>query len=336
MPHTPPHIAIAILNYNGQHLLQQFLPSVMAIRYPNFKVWVIDNASTDESIPFLQQQYPTVGLVINTANHGYADGYNYGLQAIEADYYLLLNNDVEVGPGFLTPLVEAIATNPKVAVVQPKLRWLRQPEYFEYAGAAGGLIDRLGYPFCRGRIFDHLEKDAGQYNQNAEVFWASGACMLVRASVFRQLGGFYGYLFMHSEEIDLAWRVQNAGYKVMAVGNSSVMHLGAASLSKTNARKTYYNFRNNLVMCLRNAPIGRLLLLLPARLWLDTAAATFFALKGQWADALAVGRAWRHVLRWFFTQKDRRKWPGRRGMASLTGYTSRSIVVDYYLKKRRG
>lgn len=335
MPDTQPHIAIAILNYNGKQLLEQFLPSVTAVRYPNYKVWVIDNASTDDSIAFLQHQYPSVGIVINPANYGYADGYNIGLQSIEADYYLLLNNDVEVGPAFLTPLAEAMQADLTVALAQPKIRWLRQPEYFEYAGAAGGLMDMLGYPFCRGRLFEHLEKDAGQYNQNTEVFWASGACMLVRAYAYWEAGGFYSYFFMHCEEIDLAWRLQNAGYKVLAVGNTSVMHQGAASLSKTNARKTYFNFRNNLIMCLRNAPVSRLLLLMPARLFLDAAAALFFCLKGQWADALAVGKAWVGAMQWWLTFTDNLKWPGRRGMAKLKGYANRFIVLDYYLKKMK-
>ncbi|MCU0375868.1 MAG: glycosyltransferase family 2 protein [Chitinophagaceae bacterium] len=271
----------------------------------------------------------------NGSNLGYADGYNLGLKAITADYYLLLNNDVEVSPGFLQPIVEAIEANPTVALAQPKLRWLRKPEYFEYAGAAGGLIDRLGYPFCRGRFFDHLEKDEGQYNLNSEVFWASGACLAVKASLFWQLKGFYSYFFMHSEEIDLAWRAQNAGYKILAVGNSSAMHLGAASLGKTNPLKTYYNFRNNLVMCLRNAPVEHLFFLLPARLLLDAAAACFFALKGQWADTLAIGKAWGAAIKWWLTPTDNLKWPGRRGMAKLKGYANRFIVLDYYLKKMK-
>lgn len=330
-----PHFAIVLLNYNGQALLEKYLPSVIAVSYPNLSVWVIDNASTDNSEAWLATHFPQVKLVQNGKNYGYADGYNLGLKHITADYYLLLNNDVEVTPGFLLPIAEAMLANPKVALAQPKLRWLRKPDYFEYAGAAGGLIDRLGYPFCRGRFFDQLEKDEGQYNLNNEVFWASGACLAVNAPIFWQLGGFYGYFFMHSEEIDLAWRAQNCGYKVVAIGNSSAMHLGASSLGKTNPLKTYYNFRNNLVMCLRNAPVNRLLLLMPARLFLDAAAALFFCLKGQWADALAVGKAWLAAMKWWLTQNDSQKWPGRRGMAKLKGYANRFIVLDYYLKKMK-
>lgn len=330
-----PHIAIALLNFNGRPLLEEYLPSVMAVSYPNFSVWVIDNASTDDSEIWLQTNYPKIKLVQNGSNLGYADGYNAGLQAIKADYYLLLNNDVEVNPGFLQPMVEAMEANPNIALAQPKLRWLRKPEYFEYAGAAGGLIDRLGYPFCRGRFFDQLEKDNGQYNLNSEVFWASGACLLAKTSVFWQLGGFYGYFFMHSEEIDLAWRAQNAGYKVLAVGNSSVMHLGAASLGKTNPMKTYYNFRNNLVMCLRNAPATHLLFLLWARFWLDAVAALSFALKRQWSDAKAIAKAWTAALHWWFSVDDPKKWPEKRGMAKLKGYAGRFIVADYFLRKMK-
>jgi GT2 family glycosyltransferase len=313
-----PHVAIVILNYNGRGLLEAYLPSVHAVHYPNKSVWVIDNQSTDTSLSFLQKHFPEVGIIQNKGNYGYAKGYNLGLAKIKADYYLLINSDVEVNPGFLHPLIEAMETDAGIGIAQPKIRWLRKPEYFEYAGAAGGLLDGLGYPLCRGRVFDKLEKDLGQYNNNAFVFWASGACMLIRVGVFNALEGFYPYYFMHQEEIDLCWRVQNAGFKILACGNSSVMHLGAASLQKENPKKTFYNFRNNLVMLSRNMPIGRLIWVLPVRWALDGVAALSFLFQGNHGAGLAVIRGWTAFGVWLFRNKEK-KWPEKRGFSHLKG-----------------
>lgn len=324
-----PHIAIAILNYNGRALLEAYLPSVMATTYPNRSVWVIDNQSTDDSVAWLKQHYPGVGLVKNTGNFGFAKGYNDGLQGIKADYYLLLNSDVEVGPGFIEPVIAAMEADKRIAFAQPKMRWMRKPEYFEYAGAAGGLLDPLGYPLCRGRLFDRLEIDKGQYNDSPFVFWASGACMFARADAYWQLGGFYEYFFMHCEEIDLCWRAQNAGYKVLACGKSSAMHLGAASLQKESPRKTLYNFRNNLVMMARNMPVGRLIWVLLLRLGLDFVAAVTFLLKGEVGSAGAVFEAWFAFMGWLF-KKDRNKFPGKRGFSGLDGMTIKLALWNRY------
>lgn len=315
-PH--PHIAIAILNYNGRYLLQSYLPSILALSYPNYSVWVIDNASTDKSAAYLQQRFPTVKLVQNKGNYGFAQGYNEGLKSIEADYYLLLNSDVEVNPGFMEPVLAAMENDPSIAFAQPKIRWLRQPEYFEYAGAAGGYLDILGYPFCRGRVFDLLEKDEGQYNDSPFVFWASGACLFARADAFWKLGGFYEYFFMHSEEIDLCWRAQNAGYKILASGSSSAMHLGGASLTNENPKKVYLNFRNNLVMLLRNMPVSRLLWIFPLRFLLDGIAAFVFLMKGKTSAFAAVFKAWFSAFRWCFSPV-KNHFPKHRGFTHLSG-----------------
>jgi GT2 family glycosyltransferase len=327
-----PHVAIAILNYNGYGLLQAYLPSIVAIDYPNKSIWVIDNSSTDGSLEFLENQYPEIGLIQNRGNYGFAKGYNLGLEKIEADYFLLINSDVEVKPGFLTPLVEAMEKDPKIAISQPKIRWLRKPEYFEYAGAAGGLLDGWGYPLCRGRLFEKLEIDRGQFNQDAFVFWASGACLLVKSEIFNALGGFYNYFFMHQEEIDLCWRAQNAGFKILACGKSSVMHLGAASLQKENPLKTFYNFRNNLVMLCRNMPIGRLFWVLPLRWVLDGVAAVSFLFQGNHGAGLAVIRGWTAFGLWLLRKKPN-KWPGKRGFGRLQGISNTPALWKRFFEK---
>ncbi|HSK14320.1 MAG TPA: glycosyltransferase family 2 protein [Phnomibacter sp.] len=325
MPEHPPHIAIAILNYNGKELLRRFLPSVMAIGYPDVSVWVIDNRSTDDTMHWLRKEYPTVGVVQNAGNFGYAKGYNEGLKNIDADYYVLLNSDVAVSPAFLEPVIGEMERRREIAFAQPKIRWERHPDHFEYAGAAGGLLDNLGYPLCRGRIFDRLEKDAGQYDDDAFVFWASGACLVARASVFRSLGGFYEFYFMHQEEIDLCWRAQNNGYKVLASGQSVVWHLGGASLGKDDPQKTFLNFRNNLVMLARNMPLGHLLWMLPVRWLLDGVAAVSFLYKGQGASGLAVIRAWMAFAGWLFGTK-KGKYPGKRGFKGLDGVSAKPAL----------
>lgn len=329
MADSLPHIAIAILNYNGRALLEAYLPSVLATTYANKSIWVIDNQSTDDSVGWLQKHYPGIGLVKNEGNFGFAKGYNEGLKEIKAGYYLLLNSDVEVNPGFMEPVLEAMEADKRIAFAQPKMRWLRKPEYFEYAGAAGGLLDPLGYPLCRGRLFDNLEIDNGQYNDSPFVFWASGACMFARAEAYWQLGGFYEYFFMHSEEIDLCWRAQNAGYKILACGKSSAMHLGAASLQKESPRKTLFNFRNNLVMMARNMPVGRLIWVLLLRLGLDGLAAITFLLKGESGSAGAVFKAWLAFAGWIFG-KSSNKYPGKRGFQGLEGVSQRLALWTRY------
>lgn len=334
MAETYPHIAIAILNYNGRHHLEKYLPSVTANTYPNQSLWIIDNASTDSSLEFLQIKYPHARLIRLHTNLGFAGGYNAGIQAIPHEYILLLNSDIEVDPGFLFPLAAQFHEHENMAFCQPKIRSLRHPEYFEFAGAGGGWIDRLGYPFCRGRIFENCEVDTGQYDEAAKIFWSSGAAMLIRKTVFEKLGGFYDFFFMHSEEIDLCWRAQKAGYSVGYFGDSTVYHLGAASLKKENPFKTYLNFRNNLVMLCRNSPLLTLLWLLPVRLGLDLAAAIQFLAKGDGAGAAAVIKAWMAFLKWLFNKDDSR-WP--KSLASnhpLSGVYNGSVVWQHFVLRK--
>jgi GT2 family glycosyltransferase len=333
-----PHIAIAILNFNGKKYLEQYLPSVMATTYANKSVWVIDNQSTDDSLAFLQAHYPTIKVLVNDGNIGFAAGYNQGLQHITADYYLLLNSDVEVTPGFIEPVIELMENDSSIAFAQPKVRWLRNRELFEYAGAAGGTIDALGYPFCRGRVLEDLEKDEGQYDTDAAIFWASGACMFARSEVYKKLSGMYEFYYMQNEEIDLCWRAQNLGYKIYVCGTSTIYHLGGGSLEWTNPRKTFFTFRNNLVMNTRNMPTGRLLWLIPLRMGLDMVAALRYIFSGKANIGWAVCKGILAYWQWFFvgdTNKKQPKWPGKRGLKNCAGVFYGSIVWNYFVTKKK-
>ncbi len=283
-------IAVVVLNWNGEALLQRFLPALVA-HSEEADLYVIDNASTDRSVAFVQQNYPDIHIVQNAENGGFVGGYNKGLTAIKADVFCLLNSDVEVTPGWLTPILRAFRTLPDAAIVQPKILDLKRPEYFEYAGAAGGFIDTLGYPFCRGRIFDTLEKDRGQYDDTIEIFWATGACLFIKSDVFYELNGFDEDYFAHQEEIDLCWRAKNAGHKVYYVGQSRVYHLGGATIQKASPKKTFLNFRNSLYTLIKNLPRTRILPIVCLRLCLDAIAAFRFVVKGKWKHALAILKA---------------------------------------------
>ena len=246
-------VAVAILNWNGKHWLEKFLANVVE-NSPEATVYVIDNASTDDSVSFLQAQFPETPIIQLDKNYGFAEGYNQGLAQIQADYYVLLNSDVQVGENWISPIIERMEADEKLAVCMPKLKSFDNPELFEYAGAAGGFIDKFGYPFCHGRLFSSIEKDEGQYNQECDIFWASGAALFVKRSVYQQLGGLDKDFFAHMEEIDFCWRVKNAGYKIKYIPQSEVFHVGGGSLPKENPFKTYLNFRNNLFMLHKNLP----------------------------------------------------------------------------------
>ena len=246
-------VAVVILNWNGRALLEKFLPSVVA-HSAGASIHVVDNASEDESIAFLQNKYPDINIIQNSENGGFAKGYNDGLKHIDTDIYCLLNSDVEVAPNWLNPILKGFESIPEAAIIQPKILDLKRREYFEYAGAAGGFIDKLGYPFCRGRIFQALEKDTGQYNDIKEVFWATGACMFIRKEIFEELNGFDEDYFAHQEEIDLCWRAKNKGHKVFYIGTSHVFHLGGSTLENMNPKKTFLNFRNSLYSITKNLP----------------------------------------------------------------------------------
>lgn len=271
--------AIVILNWNGEKLLEEFLPSIVNFSSDLADVYVADNASTDASINFVKRNFPLVKIVVNKENGGYAKGYNDALKHIKADVYCLINSDIEVTKNWLPPILNVFKTEENTAIIQPKLLDYKDKTKFEYAGAAGGFIDLFGYPYCRGRIFNHLETDNGQFNDFANIFWASGACLFIRSSVFHQLNGFDEDYFAHQEEIDLCWRAQNEGYQIKYVGASEVYHVGGATLQESNPHKTYLNFRNSLLTVLKNVPTKYLLFTIFSRLILDGIAGIKFMVE---------------------------------------------------------
>nr|WP_298998954.1 glycosyltransferase family 2 protein [uncultured Allomuricauda sp.] len=319
-------IAVVILNWNGETLLAKFLPKVLEYS-KGASVHVVDNASTDGSITFLKKNFPDVELVQNTTNGGFAKGYNDGLKHINADIYCLLNSDVEVTPNWLEPIKELFQKEPEVSIVQPKILDLKRKTHFEYAGAAGGFIDKLGYPFCRGRIFQALEEDQGQYDDVKEVFWATGACMFVKSHVFQTLKGFDEDYFAHQEEIDFCWRAKNAGHKVFYTGKSHVYHLGGSTLSNMNPKKTFLNFRNSLYSITKNLPPGKAFLVIFMRLILDGVAAFRFILQFKLNHFIAVLRA--HLSFYCNFRKIYRK--REKANFILNYYTTKSIVWSHFV-----
>ncbi|MBQ9202530.1 MAG: glycosyltransferase family 2 protein [Bacteroidales bacterium] len=285
-------VAVIILNWNGQTLMEHYLPSVLAhTRGDGIEVVVADNGSTDGSVDWLQTQYPGLRLVLLDRNYGFAEGYNRAVEAVEAEYVVLLNSDIEVAEGWLEPLVGYMDSHPEVAACQPKILSDRNREYFEHAGAAGGFIDRLGYPFCRGRIQSLVEKDRGQYDSVADIFWATGACLMIRREDYLQAGGLDADFFAHMEEIDLCWRLRLAGRRLVCLPESQVFHLGGGTLNAQNPRKTFLNFRNNLLMLYKNLPSERLRSVMWQRWVLDMVAAVFFLFKGETKNFAAVFKA---------------------------------------------
>lgn len=317
-------VAVVILNWNGQKHLETFLPSV--VKYSaNANIYIADNCSTDTSLDFVKKHYPTIKLILNPENGGFAKGYNQALQNLEEEYFVLLNSDVEVTENWIAPIVEQFDLHDNISIAQPKIKSYLQKEYFEYAGAAGGFIDFLGYPFCQGRIFNKLEKDTGQYNQNKEVFWATGACMFIKSSLFKELGGFDDRYFAHMEEIDLCWRAKNLGHKVYYIAKSEVFHLGGGTMKNTNPRKTFLNFRNSLLTLHKNDRSGFRNLKVFLRLVLD-----FPAFLKLWVDsglvhAFAILRA--HVS--FYGMKKKKSAVSQQ--KNLCGMYQKSIVSDFFL-----
>ena len=292
-------LAIVILNWNGAAMMRQYLPGVLQHSRQEATVWVADNASTDDSVQLLRDNYPEVHLILFDKNWGFADGYNKALAQIDAEYYLLLNSDIEVTPNWLTPLLAFMDSHQDVAACQPKLLSIFERDHYEYAGACGGYLDRLGYPFCRGRLFETVEKDEGQYDTPAEVLWATGAAMLVRARIYNNVGGLDGRFFAHNEEIDLCWRMRLQGYKIYCLPQSCVYHVGGGTLPKSNPMKTFLNFRNNLTMLYKCLPDNELRSVMRLRWWLDYLAAwEMLLLKRNWGDFKAVYRARRAFKRW--------------------------------------
>ncbi|WP_259069812.1 glycosyltransferase family 2 protein [Mucilaginibacter sp. X4EP1] len=328
-----PKVAVVILNWNGKKYLQRFLPSVLSSVWPNLEIIVGDNASTDGSVEFIRQEYPSVSIIQNDANYGFTGGYNKVLEHVDADYYILLNSDVEVAPGWIAPVINLMESDPLIAVAAPKIKAFDQKDHFEHAGAAGGFIDYLGYPFCRGRMFYEIEEDKGQYQQSGEVFWATGAAMFIKKHCWHEAGGFDDRFFAHMEEIDLCWRLKNIGYKVMYCAESEVYHLGGGTLNTENPFKTYLNFRNNLLLLQNNLPFWRATATIIFRFWMDLIAIARFLGEGKRKDAWAVSRAHQNFVLSLFKKK----------MPVITGHKhyplsciyNGSLVWDFFVKKKR-
>ncbi len=329
-----PSVAIVILNWNGRDFLKKFLPSVLASTYEHKKIIVADNASTDDSVEFLKAHYPQVEIIQNSSNEGFAKGYNTALKQVKADYYVLLNSDVEVTPGWIEPVIELMESDTAIAACQPKLLAYNDKTLFEYAGASGGWLDYFGYPFMRGRIFDICERDTGQYDDAAPCFWASGAALFVRSAVFEELKGFDAYFFAHQEEIDLCWRAQLAGYKIYVQPASVVYHVGGGTLPKGNSLKTFLNFRNNLVMLSKNLSWGAALWKIPARMLLDALSAWRGLFSGDQGYFFAIGKAHFHFIGWFLAGKKQSVFPQKRA-AKPAGYFKGSVIWSHFLMKKK-
>ena len=328
-----PKVAVVILNYNGKHFLESFLSQVISLSAPH-EVIVADNASTDDSIAYLKTNFPSTKVLQNKQNDGYAKGYNVALKQIDADYFVLLNNDVEVTPNWLQPMIDLMEANATIAVCQPKLIDQKQKNLFEYAGGSGGFIDKYGYPFCRGRVFSSIEEDHAQYNDAMPIFWASGACMVVRSSVLWEVGGLDDDYFAHMEEIDLCWRIKNLGYDVYVEPKSIVYHVGGGTLQKQSPKKTYLNFRNNLMTLAKDHPSEKLFRKILIRFILDGVAGAKFFFSLQFSHCFAIVRA--HFSFYSHMSKIIAK---RKQLSVIKGYKpsmhlvyDQSIVFTYFVK----
>lgn len=328
-----PSIVIVILNYNGRDFLKQFLPSVISSTYSNKKIVIADNASNDDSIKWLTENYPEIEIIINNKNDGFAGGYNWALKQIEADYYVLLNSDVSVSPNWIEPIVQLMESDETIGACQPKILSWYKPDCFEYAGACGGYLDVLGYPFSRGRVFDVCEKDEGQYNSVQKIFWATGAAMFVRSKVFHELNGFDASFFAHMEEIDLCWRMQLAGYAIYVQPLSVVYHVGGGTLPK-GFRKTYLNFRNNLLMLGKNLSWQEKIYKIPFRFFMDAISAWQGLLSGNSVIFRAIFKAHLQVLIIWLTQHNKHIYYTKKTMNTLSGVFNGSIVWQYFVRKK--
>ena len=328
-------ISVVILNWNGSAMLQRFLPSV--IRYSEeAEIIVADNGSTDHSIDILREKFPSVRILPFRENYGFAEGYNRAIQQIETPYVLLLNDDVEVTPHWLQPLLTFMNHHPEVAACQPKILSESNREVFEYAGACGGFIDHLGYPYCRGRLFNNIEADRGQYDQACPIFWATGAALLVRTDVYRKEGGLDKRFFAHMEEIDFCWRLRSRNYGIYCIPQSTVYHVGGGTLPKSHPRKTFLNFRNNLLMLYKNLPEERLNFTLRIRYLLDLIAALKMLLSGQAKESMAIVKA----LRTFFKirhdfDRQREENLQKQQLKDIPEMRNESLLVAFYLKKKK-
>lgn len=330
-----PSIAVVILNYNGQKYLEQFLPGVIQ-NSPGANVIVADNASTDDSINFLTKEFPETELIVLDKNYGFSGGYNKALAQAEADYFILLNSDVEVTEGWLSPMIEFMETSPEYGACQPKIKAFHKKDQFEYAGAAGGFIDKLGYPFCRGRIFDEAENDTGQYDEPTDIFWATGACLMIRSDLYHELGGLDDDFFAHMEEIDLCWRLHHAKKKIICLPQSTVYHVGGGTLQKENPFKTYLNHRNGLFLLLKNLPskVKRTIFL---RLVLDGLSGVLYLMRGQPKNCWAVVRSHFAFYGMYGLMKSKRKrFQKNHDLLMPEKLVLKSpLVQEYFLRKKR-
>lgn len=327
-----PKVAIVILNWNGIDYLRKFLPYVLTSVWPNLEIVVGDNASTDGSVAFVKGAFPDITVIQNADNFGFTGGYNRVLEQVVADYYILLNSDVEVSPGWIAPVIELMESDPLIAAAAPKIKAYLQKDHFEHAGAAGGFIDAFGYPFCRGRMFYEIEEDKGQYNESGEIFWASGAALFIKKKCWDEAGGFDDRFFAHMEEIDLCWRLKNMGYKIMYCAQSEVFHVGGGTLNTENPFKTYLNFRNNLLLLKKNLPYWRSVFVIGIRYWMDLMALFRFLNEGKRKDAAAVSKAHRNFLRHIFQSEKHIHISADK--SRLKGMYKGSIVAAFFIKKK--
>lgn len=326
-------VSIVILNFNGKKFLEQFLPTVIK-HSQGHQVVVADNGSKDDSVEFLKTCHPEVRLIVFDKNHGFCGGYNKALQQLESDIFVLLNSDVEVTENWIEPIIKLFDNDPMAAAVQPKLLDYNRRDHFEYAGGAGGFIDVFGYPFCRGRIFDTIEKDSGQYNDSREIFWATGACMFVRGVLYKKYGGLDEDFFAHMEEIDLCWRMKKDGYKVVSCADSVAYHVGGGTLTYSNPRKTYLNFRNSIYVLIKNLHSADLAWKLPFRFAIDQVAVLKFLLTGDFKDALMVWKAHLSVFRSFRKTFDKRTASSVR-LKALSGVYQGFLLFRYHIVRRK-
>lgn len=332
---SSPSVAIVILNWNGKHHMQQFMPYVLATTYPHLRIIVADNASTDESVSWLKNQYPQIEILQLTENYGFAKGYNEALKQVEADYFVLLNSDVEVTPGWLEPMIHLLEANADAAACQPKILAYNNKALFEYAGAAGGWLDAFGYPFARGRIFDICEADKEQYNDTTEVFWASGAALVIKAADFNRVGGFDDYFFAHQEEIDLCWRLQLHGRKIFCCPQSVIYHVGGGTLPRGNSKKTYLNFRNNAIMLAKNLPWSEKWWKIPFRMMLDHLSAAKGFVSGDKGYFWAIVQAhWAFTFWIIFYSRKKKYSVQRKSTKRLKGLYRGNIVWQHFVKKK--
>ncbi len=323
-------VAVVILNWNGKELLQKFLPSVVSYS-EEATIYIADNASTDDSVSFIKNNFPEVTIIQNKTNGGYAKGYNDALKNLQEDVFVLLNSDVEVIQNWLPPIIEAFQKESNLVAAQPKILDYKNKDYFEYAGAAGGYIDALGYPFCRGRIFDTIEKDTGQYDDVKEIFWASGACLFIKNSAFQETGGFDEDFFAHQEEIDLCWRLHSNGGTIKYIGASKVYHVGGATLTTANPKKTFYNFRNTLLALLKNVKGPKVFLLIILRMILDGLAGLQFLFQGKIKHLFAIFKAHVSFYSLLFTFLKKRKLHA----SKFQYYTVKSVIWSYFARNKQ-